>query len=331
MSPLWRHALHSQLEPGETVAGWFEPDLDADLRFADGIIAITNQRFLAAESRATESTHHATARVPQWRSWPLKDIVNLRSRETAGLGSLELLGETALEGSWSFTAAKSAAATQFVSAFHRVTKTAAVAGVGESTTADAATICPSCGSVIEPPQTVCETCMPSAAPPPVRSLWRLGRFARPRAPMILLGFALTLASTAAALVWPYLTILLVDNVLTPRQNGVPVEFKVVYWYLAGMFGAAVLAWLLSWAKTYVLASVSEQISADLRNETYSHLQLSVDQSARLRQRRAHDRHDGDRALADGSRNGHRGLAAVSDHRLDGAEGAHPFAAWVRAH
>jgi ATP-binding cassette subfamily B protein len=262
--------LHSQLEPGETVAGWFEPDLDADLRFADGIIAITNQRFLAAESRAIESAH-APARVPQWRSWPLKDIVNLRVRETAGLGSLELLGETALKGSWSFTAAKSAAATQFVSTFHRVRKTAA-ADVGGGTTADAATICPSCGSVIEPPQTVCDTCMPSAAPPPVRSLWRLGRFARPRAPMILLGFTLTLASTAAALVWPYLTILLVDNVLTPRQNGVPVEFNVVYWYLAGMFGAAVLAWLLSWAKTYVLASVSEQISADLRNETYSHLQ-----------------------------------------------------------
>src|SRR6185312_9402408 len=29
---------------------------------------------------------------------------------------------------------------------------------------------------------------------------------------------------------------------------------------------------LSWAKTYVLARASEQISADLRNETYSHLQ-----------------------------------------------------------
>ena len=44
------------------------------------------------------------------------------------------------------------------------------------------------------------------------------------------------------------------------------------WYLAGLFGAAILAWLLSWGKTYVLANVSEQISADLRNNTYAHLQ-----------------------------------------------------------
>ena len=60
--------------------------------------------------------------------------------------------------------------------------------------------------------------------------------------------------------------------MSPRQNGLPVDFDVVPWYLAGLFGAAVLAWLLSWAKTYVLARVSEQISADLRNETYAHLQ-----------------------------------------------------------
>ena len=90
--------------------------------------------------------------------------------------------------------------------------------------------------------------------------------------MIAVGFALTVASTTAALVWPYLTVLLIEKVLTPRQNGEPIEFSVVYWYLAGLLSAAVVAWMLSWAKTYVLASVSEQISADLRNETYAHLQ-----------------------------------------------------------
>jgi ATP-binding cassette subfamily B protein len=42
--------------------------------------------------------------------------------------------------------------------------------------------------------------------------------------------------------------------------------------LGGLLGAAVLAWLLGWAKTYVLAWVSEQISGDLRNQTYGHLQ-----------------------------------------------------------
>ena len=43
-------------------------------------------------------------------------------------------------------------------------------------------------------------------------------------------------------------------------------------YLCGLAGAAVLAWLLGWGRTYVLAWVSERIAADLRTQTYAHLQ-----------------------------------------------------------
>lgn len=80
-----------------------------------------------------------------------------------------------------------------------------------------------------------------------------------------------------------LTCPLVDNVLSPHQNwlemkaagkdpGPAVSFSMVPYYLLGLILCAILAWLLSWAKTYVLASVGEQISADLRNQTYEHLQ-----------------------------------------------------------
>jgi len=76
----------------------------------------------------------------------------------------------------------------------------------------------------------------------------------------------------AGLVPPYLTIPLINDVLMPRQLGQPIAYSVVAWYLGAMFGAYILAWCLSWTKTYVLAGASEQIAADLRNETYSHLQ-----------------------------------------------------------
>jgi ATP-binding cassette subfamily B protein len=46
----------------------------------------------------------------------------------------------------------------------------------------------------------------------------------------------------------------------------------VPWYLLGLAGAAILTWLLSWARSYVLAWVSERVAADLRNVTYEHLQ-----------------------------------------------------------
>ncbi len=260
--PVWRHELQAQLASGESLVSWFQPDLNSRLDFADGIVVLTDRRLLAADGAAQES----------WKSWPLQNIANLRAREAAGLGAIELLGRSALEATWQYTAAKSVAATQFIGAYQRVASAVSKKATSPHSMPVAASVCPSCGATIEPPQTVCEVCTPSAAPPPVRSLWRLGRFARPRVAMIVFGFALTLASTAAGLVPPYLTIPLINDVLIPRQLGRPVNFGVVPWYLAGLLGAALVAWMLSWAKSYVLAHVSEQISADLRSETYAHLQ-----------------------------------------------------------
>jgi len=56
---------------------------------------------------------------------------------------------------------------------------------------------------------------------------RLVRFARPHARLIAVGFCLTLASTAAGLVPPYLTMPLLDRVLIPHQNGVPADFSIL--------------------------------------------------------------------------------------------------------
>jgi ATP-binding cassette subfamily B protein len=92
---------------------------------------------------------------------------------------------------------------------------------------------------------------------------------------VLLGFALTLATTVAGLIPPYLTMPLVDEVLVPSQSHA-VELRPaleqVALYLGGLALAAVLAWLLAWAQGAVLANVTERISADLRNRTFSHLQ-----------------------------------------------------------
>ena len=43
-------------------------------------------------------------------------------------------------------------------------------------------------------------------------------------------------------------------------------------YLHGFAGACVLTWLLTWARTFVLARVSERIAVDLRNRIYGHMQ-----------------------------------------------------------
>ena len=91
------------------------------------------------------------------------------------------------------------------------------------------------------------------------------------------GFLLTLGSTAATMIPPYLTIPLMDEVLIPFQNGKHIEPSVVLLYLGGLLLAAIVAWGMNWLRTYLLALVSERIGADLRTATFEHLlHLSLD-------------------------------------------------------
>ena len=108
--------------------------------------------------------------------------------------------------------------------------------------------------------------------PPSKSLFRLYPFAQRHGLMLGLGLFFTLAATAATLIPPGLTMPFVDDVLTPLAAGKPVDNQLIYWFLLGLFGAAMLAWLLGWAKMWVIAWLSSRIAADLRNEMYAHLQ-----------------------------------------------------------
>jgi ATP-binding cassette subfamily B protein len=144
---------------------------------------------------------------------------------------------------------------------------------GLAADAGVVSVCPSCGAPITSEDGQCPACAPRAAQTPVSALFRLIGIARPYLPLVALGFALSLAATAASLVPPYLTMPLLDKVLIPHQNGDPnVDFGLVKWYLGGLAGAALLAWVLDWARTFVLSRVSERVAAALRLRLYSHLQ-----------------------------------------------------------
>ena len=98
------------------------------------------------------------------------------------------------------------------------------------------------------------------------------RICQKRGWAMLLGLALTIASTFLGLMPIYLTGPLIDDVLLPWQQGKPIIGHSIWFYLVGMFGAAVVAWLLNWARLYVTSWVSERIAADLRSRAYEHLQ-----------------------------------------------------------
>src|SRR5207253_124020 len=93
-------------------------------------------------------------------------------------------------------------------------------------------VCPSCGAVLGP-DGVCQACNPESTPPRIASLLRLLHYSRSRAGLILLGFVLTVASSAAGLVPPALTRPLLDDVLVPYQSGHTGNLGLIPWLLGG--------------------------------------------------------------------------------------------------
>lgn len=225
-----------ELAPGERVLAVFRPDLNQELRFAEGVVVATSARlwFRDAEGRGGELSRQA----------PL----DVERREHAGVCEMfARQGEQVLRFRYTLARAREAAA--LAEALQRAP---------------------------EPLDAERERAGDLAPVSRRRSpLFRLFEFARPRLGVVVFGFLLTLATTVVGLIPPYLTMPLVDEVLVPWQaraaSSEEVALRSLVLYLGGLGLAAVVAWLLAWAQGAVLAWVSELISADLRNRAFSHL------------------------------------------------------------
>ena len=237
------------LRPEENVRASLEVDLTDRLRFGSGLILITNQRLI---SRFPDET--------EWRSWDLALSLTLRHHDHAGVGTLELWDDQGRLALWRYTLGRNVAALRLLAQFD-----AALAGATGKVGELGDEVAEAEGTADD------EDMADSGKPPSSWTLLRLWRFAKPYQWQLLAGFLLTLASTAATLVPPYLTMPLMDKVLIPFQNGEQIDTGLVALLLSGLLGAALLAWGLGWAKTYILALVSERIGSDLRSTTYEHL------------------------------------------------------------
>ncbi|MCX7693432.1 ABC transporter ATP-binding protein [Tepidimonas taiwanensis] len=260
----WRRAVEQTPTATGEEGVWLQVDLDAQLHFRDGLLWIAGRTLCWAD---------APEAAP--RCWPIEPGLALWVSDHNGVAALELVRE-ARDGQpaerlavWRYTLGRQVAARRLIERFEAVRDAAGC----ELPTQEAAPLhCPVCHAPMEPDDDECAVCAQVVhTPPSTLTLLRLWRFARPYRWQLLAGFLLTLAATAATLVPPYLTIPLMDDVLIPYQNGQPIDVGLVAMLLGGLLGAALLAWGLGWAKTYILALVSERIGADLRTTTYEHL------------------------------------------------------------
>lgn len=270
-----QQSIERLLKPGEYVVAGLVSNLNLELRYARQLVVLTNQRLLAQTAASAQPEAEA------WRCWWLEEISDLRARDRAGLGRLELVNSRGELIQWRYTVDASASAHDLVRRFRELRN----------------------GNYIHVEDTDEEeqdeetwTSAPEGRPK-AWSLLRVAKFARPCTNLIVIGVLLSLASTGLSLVPPYLTIPLMDEVLIPYQNQVEeIQKRTVHdpqarqqeigglkereggprlasvtWYLTGLLAAALGAWGLAWGQGAVMAWVSERISANLRNETYGHL------------------------------------------------------------
>ena len=260
-----------ELESGEKVVASCRFDLDANLRFTDGSIVLTDRRLMADPPASADGGPAFDGSPRSWRLDPETTIdVHLRS----AVGRIELAQQGRVVARWLFTPARAKGVHALEDAFdargHGQTPQSRDADT--DTEEQPESVAPAGGKSLSEDEPAAGGMGTSW-----RALFRVLAFARPHASMAILGIFLTLASTVATLVPPYLTMPLVDSVLIPKQAGEPIPFAHVWWYLGGLALAATAAWLLSWARSWTLAWVSERIAADLRVKTYAHMQtLSLD-------------------------------------------------------
>jgi ATP-binding cassette subfamily B protein len=256
----WRRSVAQALNANESLIAVLELDLNEQLHFAKGLVCLTNQGLMASQKDASS-----------WSRWAFSEDLKLQLHDHAGVANLELINRSGRLANWRFTLAQNPVANRLVQHFQ--IELAKSLGKYNPELAEATQpLCPTCWVPLPPDQDECPACSSeNLTPPSTWTLLRLWRFAKPYKGQLFAGFALTLASTAATLVPPYLTMPLMDDILLPYQNGQDIDVNLTLLYLGALLGAAILAWVLGWAKTYILALVSERIGADLRTTTYQHL------------------------------------------------------------
>lgn len=258
--------LHWQSKMNESTAellAWVEIDLNEFLHFEKSLLALywDDSTYLLVQKNAVGIS----------RTWPVTKDSYFKLTDHAGVGHLSFFSSTELVQAWHFTLEFNSLVMQFKDEFEQRETLHLQLQTHQSEPQERA-ICPICASQIPANQVECLVCDPETEiPPSTLTLFKLWRFAKPYRSNLLLGFILTILSTAATLVPPYISMPLMDDVLIPFQTSAHMDFSLAGKYLGGLLIAAIFAWGLGWWKTYILALVSERIGMELRTKTFEHL------------------------------------------------------------
>ncbi|MEQ1630589.1 MAG: ABC transporter, partial [Gallionella sp.] len=195
LPPHWQNLVNTCVPDTNSILTSLELDLDVNLHFKHSLLLLTSQGLLYLCASG------------EMKSFPYQNGSALRQHDHAGLGTLTLLqGDTRIEF-WRYTLSLDPAVQRFIRQFDRL-RDSTTSGLPLEPEVQAS--CEQCGAdLLEGHCPQCDNA--EERPPSTWTLLRLWRFARPYRWQLLSGFLLMLASTAATLVPPYLTMPLMDK------------------------------------------------------------------------------------------------------------------------
>ncbi len=226
-----------------------EADLATDGRFGERWVVLADDRVLTVASEDGE------ARVQ--RDLALTDIDEFKLESLVGGGVLQAVVDGREVDLISYTNALSK---RFADV--RTQLEAALKDKPIPEAPDRIFRCPKCGMVLGERTRVCVRCVRRGA-----MLRRLLSYARPYRAGLALVSVLMIAAAAFGLVPPWLTKILVDDVLIPKANP-----HLLGWLVFGLLASSVLSTVLAIWRGRVAAWLGGRTSLDIRAELYDRLQ-----------------------------------------------------------
>ena len=246
--------LKGMLHPGEDVLIQVRSDLSDDLRFGEQWVAVTPQRAVVL-SRPNGQFDHIDIPVSQMRA--------VRTEALVGGGRLEIerFNEPTVTVAYSGTMGTK---------FSEVARGLEQLRKGEpffiNTELDRIR-CDKCNRLLPEKNGVCPACIRLWA-----TLKRICSYMAPyRVRAAILAVA-SLAATGAELLPPYLTRLIIDDVLQVDDVSVDTRMGLLGMLVLGLIGARVLAWGAEWVHGWVVTWLGAHATADIRSELYQQME-----------------------------------------------------------
>lgn len=123
------------------------------------------------------------------------------------------------------------------------------------------TVCPKCGRKLIRPGADCLNCASKG-----RLVSKLAKYVKPEMKAIILSVIMSVVITALSLVPPYVTKMLVDDVI-PNKNK-----RMLYIIVAFLFGTYLMQYLIGAIRGALLRRAGDSIVADLRNDVFEKAQ-----------------------------------------------------------